>query len=36
MDKETIKGYLANIRSLMREGKFIQAYKELGFVLKNL
>ena len=36
MDKETILNCLANARQQMREGKFIQAYNEIGFILECL
>ena len=36
MDEETIKSYLQEIASYMREGKFIKAYERLRFVLTCL
>ena len=34
MDKENIVGYLDDINFKMREGKFIQANKDLMFLIK--
>ncbi len=36
MDKDTIKGYLQYVKTLMLNGEFIKAYKELGIILDNL
>ena len=36
MEKETIKSYLVEIKDLMLDGKFIQAYERLKFVLTSI
>jgi len=36
MDKETIKYYLLDILDLMKQGKFIDAFNQLDFVIRNI
>lgn len=36
MDKETIKSYLEEIRSLIEKGRIILAHQQLKFVIENI
>jgi len=36
MNKKTIKYYLETIRFLMEQGKFIDAFNQLDFVIRNI
>ncbi len=36
MNEETIRNYLLEIKLLMKSGEFIEAYKQLVFVINNI
>lgn len=36
MEKDTILGYIVEVKDLMEEGRFIQAFKIINFIIINI